>query len=121
MITVAVLIVLFTLQRFGSSKVALAVGPALFIWFCCLAGIGIYNMKTYGSAVLQAFNPMYIYYYFERNPTQAWMSLEGCLLCATGMCFSHVVNAICDILLNAKLSKNVLTSSACLFSLFVPE
>ncbi|XP_052162585.1 probable potassium transporter 14 [Oryza glaberrima] len=84
MITVAVLIVLFTLQRFGSSKVALAVGPALFIWFCCLAGIGIYNMKTYGSAVLQAFNPMYIYYYFERNPTQAWMSLGGCLLCATG-------------------------------------
>uniref|UniRef100_A0A0E0EBT8 Potassium transporter n=1 Tax=Oryza meridionalis TaxID=40149 RepID=A0A0E0EBT8_9ORYZ len=49
MITVAVLIVLFTLQRFGSSKVALAVGPALFIWFCCLAGIGIYNMKTYGT------------------------------------------------------------------------
>uniref|UniRef100_J3ML79 Potassium transporter n=1 Tax=Oryza brachyantha TaxID=4533 RepID=J3ML79_ORYBR len=84
MITVAVLIVLFSLQRFGTSKVGLAVGPALFIWFCCLAGIGIYNIKTYGSAVLWAFNPMYIYYYFERNPTQAWMSLGGCVLCAAG-------------------------------------
>ncbi|KAL5198959.1 hypothetical protein ABZP36_002471 [Zizania latifolia] len=84
MITVAFVIVLFSLQRFGTSKVGLAVGPALFIWFCCLAGIGIYNIMTYGSAVLQAFNPMYIYYYFERNPTQAWMSLGGCLLCATG-------------------------------------
>ncbi|KAF0889544.1 hypothetical protein E2562_026958 [Oryza meyeriana var. granulata] len=84
MITVAILIVLFSLQRFGTSKVGLAVGPALFIWFCCLAGIGIYNIKTYGSAVLQALNPVYIYYYFERNPTQAWMSLGGCLLCATG-------------------------------------
>uniref|UniRef100_A0A0D9WZA9 Potassium transporter n=1 Tax=Leersia perrieri TaxID=77586 RepID=A0A0D9WZA9_9ORYZ len=84
MITVAILIVLFSLQRFRTSKVALAVGPVLFIWFCCLAGIGIYNIKTYGSAVLRAFNPIYIYYYFERNPTQAWMSLGGCLLCATG-------------------------------------
>ncbi|CAN6183501.1 unnamed protein product [Urochloa humidicola] len=84
MITVAFLIVLFSLQRFGTSKVGLAVGPALFIWFCCLAGIGIYNIRTYGSEVLHAFNPVYIYYYFERNPTQAWMSLGGCLLCATG-------------------------------------
>ncbi|XP_062189207.1 probable potassium transporter 14 isoform X1 [Phragmites australis] len=84
MITVAFLIVLFSLQRFGTSKVGLAVGPALFIWFCCLAGIGIYNIRTYGSEVLHAFNPVYIYYYFERNPTQAWISLGGCLLCATG-------------------------------------
>ncbi|GJN32410.1 hypothetical protein PR202_gb20919 [Eleusine coracana subsp. coracana] len=84
MITVAFLIVLFSLQRFGTSKVGLAVGPALFIWFCCLAGIGVYNIRTYGSEVLHAFNPVYIYYYFERNPTQAWMSLGGCLLCATG-------------------------------------
>ncbi|XP_039827416.1 probable potassium transporter 14 isoform X2 [Panicum virgatum] len=84
MITVAFLIVLFSLQRFGTSKVGLAVGPALFIWFCCLAGIGIYNIRIYGSQVLHAFNPLYIYYYFERNPTKAWMSLGGCLLCATG-------------------------------------
>ena len=89
MITVVFLIVLFSLQRFGTSKVGLAVGPALFIWFCCLAGIGIYNIRIYGSQVLHAFNPLYIYYYFERNPTQAWMSLGGCLLCATGRCFDH--------------------------------
>ncbi|XP_062186912.1 probable potassium transporter 14 isoform X2 [Phragmites australis] len=84
MITVAFLIVLFSLQCFGTSKVGLAVGPALFIWFCCLAGIGIYNIRTFGSEVLHAFNPVYVYYYFERNSTQAWMSLGGCLLCATG-------------------------------------
>jgi K+ transporter len=41
MITVAFLIVLFSVQRFSTSKVGLAVGPALFIWFCCLGGIGI--------------------------------------------------------------------------------
>ncbi|KAM3365838.1 hypothetical protein ACQJBY_015456 [Aegilops geniculata] len=91
MISVAFLIVLFSLQRFGTSKVGLAVGPALFIWFCCLSGIGIYNIMKYGTEVLRAFNPIYIYYYFERNPTQAWMSLGGCLLCATGQVFWPVV------------------------------
>jgi K+ transporter len=94
MITVAFLIVLFSLQRFGTSKVGLAVGPTLFIWFCCLSGIGIYNIMTYGSEVLRAFNPIYIYYYFERNPPQAWMSLGGCLLCATGIYFDCTVNII---------------------------
>jgi K+ transporter len=96
MITVAFLIVLFSLQRFGTSKVGLAVGPTLFIWFCCLSGIGIYNIMTYGSEVLRAFNPIYIYYYFERNPPQAWMSLGGCLLCATGIYFDCTVNIIFD-------------------------
>ncbi|ONK65531.1 uncharacterized protein A4U43_C07F38060 [Asparagus officinalis] len=84
MITVASLIVLFSVQKFGTSKVGLAVGPALFIWFCCLGGIGIYNLKKYGTTVLRAFNPVYIYYYFKKDSTQAWMSLGGCLLCATG-------------------------------------
>ncbi|XP_020256742.1 potassium transporter 7-like isoform X2 [Asparagus officinalis] len=84
MITAVSLIVLFSLQRFGTSKVGLAVGPALFIWFCCLAGTGAYNLMNYGTTVLRAFNPICIYYYFKKHSTQAWMSLGGCLLCATG-------------------------------------
>lgn len=84
MITVASLIVLFSVQRFGTSKVGLLVGPALFIWFCSLSGVGIYNLLKYGTTVLKAFNPVYIYRYFKKDPTQAWMSLGGCLLCATG-------------------------------------
>ncbi|OUZ99328.1 potassium transporter [Macleaya cordata] len=84
MISVAFLIILFSVQKFGTSKVGLAVGPALFIWFCSLGGIGIYNLVKYGYTVLNAFNPVHIYYFFKRNSTQAWLSLGGCLLCATG-------------------------------------
>ncbi|CAJ2648990.1 unnamed protein product [Trifolium pratense] len=84
MISVACLIVLFSVQKYGTSKVGLAVGPALFIWFCSLAGIGIYNLVKYDSSVLRAFNPIHIYYFFKRNSTKAWYSLGGCLLCATG-------------------------------------
>ncbi|KAF6140657.1 hypothetical protein GIB67_013950 [Kingdonia uniflora] len=84
MISVACLVILFSVQKFGTSKVGLAVGPALFIWFCSLGGIGIYNLMTYDRTVLRAFNPVHIYYYFKRNSTEAWLSLGGCLLCATG-------------------------------------
>ncbi|XP_028093606.1 potassium transporter 7-like isoform X2 [Camellia sinensis] len=84
MISVAFLVILFSVQRYGTSKVGLAVGPALFIWFCCLGVIGIYNLIKYDSSVLKAFNPVHIYYFFERNSTKGWYALGGCLLCATG-------------------------------------
>ncbi|GAV65370.1 K_trans domain-containing protein [Cephalotus follicularis] len=84
MISVALLVILFSVQKFGTSKVGLAVGPALFLWFCSLAGFGIYNLVKYDTRVLGAFNPVHIYYYFKRNSTKAWYALGGCLLCATG-------------------------------------
>ncbi|XP_010914335.1 potassium transporter 7 isoform X1 [Elaeis guineensis] len=84
MISVAFLVILFSVQKYGTSKVGLAVGPALLVWLCSLGGIGVYNLIKYGVTVLRAFNPVHIYYYFERNLTQAWLSLGGCLLCATG-------------------------------------
>ncbi|KAK6156818.1 hypothetical protein DH2020_011066 [Rehmannia glutinosa] len=86
-ISVGFLIVLFSVQRYGTSKVGLVVGPALFIWFCSLGGIGIYNLVKYDTSVLRAFNPIHIYYYFKRNSTKAWYSLGGCLLCATDGAF----------------------------------
>ncbi|TMW98381.1 hypothetical protein EJD97_004124 [Solanum chilense] len=84
MISVACLVILFSVQKYGTSKVGLVVGPALFIWFCSLGGIGVYNLIKYDSHVWRAFNPVHIYYYFKRNSLKAWYSLGGCLLCATG-------------------------------------
>lgn len=84
MISVAFLVILFSVQKFGTSKVGLVVGPALFIWFCSLAAFGIYNLVKYDTRVLRAFNPAHIYYFFKRNSTKAWYCLGGCLLCATG-------------------------------------
>ncbi|KAJ6309056.1 hypothetical protein OIU76_018615 [Salix suchowensis] len=84
MISVAFLVILFSVQKFGTSKVGLVVGPALFLWFCSLAAIGIYNLVKFDSRVLRAFNPVHIYHFFKRNSTKAWRALGGCLLCATG-------------------------------------
>ncbi|GMI86372.1 K+ uptake permease 7 [Hibiscus trionum] len=84
MISIAFLMILFSVQKFGTSKVGLAVGLALLLWFCSLAGIGIYNLVKYDTSVLRAFNPVHIYLYFKRNAVNAWYALGGCLLCATG-------------------------------------
>ncbi|CAN6466791.1 unnamed protein product [Victoria cruziana] len=84
LISVAILIILFSIQKFGTSKVGLALGPALFIWFLSLAAIGIYNIVKHDKSVLRAFNPAHIYYFFKRNSGKAWISLGGCFLCATG-------------------------------------
>ncbi|GAB4837738.1 Potassium transporter 7 [Ancistrocladus abbreviatus] len=84
MLAVAFLVILFSIQRYGTSKMGLVVGPALFIWFCCLGGIGIYNLIKYDSNVWRAFNPVHIYYYFKGNTVNAWHALGGCILCATG-------------------------------------
>ncbi|KEH40463.1 potassium transporter-like protein [Medicago truncatula] len=73
MISIACLVVLFSLQKYGTSKVA-----ALFTWFCSLAGNGVYNLVKYDNNVFRAFNPIHIYYFFARNSTKAWYSLGGC-------------------------------------------
>lgn len=84
MVAVAFLIILFSLQKYGTSKMGFVVGPALFIWFCSLAAIGIYNLIKYDSHVWSAFNPVHIYYFFKRNSIKAWYALGGCLLAVTG-------------------------------------
>ncbi|KAI9103543.1 hypothetical protein K1719_023166 [Acacia pycnantha] len=81
-ISVACLIVLFSVQKYGTSKVGLAVGPALFIWFCSLAGIGMYSLLKYDTTVLRAFNPIHIYDFFKRNSTKAWWFVLASFLIA---------------------------------------
>ncbi|XP_010437752.1 PREDICTED: potassium transporter 13 [Camelina sativa] len=83
-ISVSFLVILFSVQKYGTSKLGLFLGPALLLWFFCLAGIGIYNLVKYDSSVFKAFNPANIYFFFKRNSVNAWYALGGCVLCATG-------------------------------------
>lgn len=83
-ISIIILIALFSIQKFGTSKVGFSFAPALALWFFCLGSIGIYNLFTHGISVLKAFNPAYIYFFFEKNSRMAWSSLGGCVLCITG-------------------------------------
>ncbi|KAL6191665.1 hypothetical protein ACLB2K_038055 [Fragaria x ananassa] len=72
MISAAFLIILCSVQNFGTSK------------FCPLWGIGIYNIVQNDSSVSRAFSHVHIFSFFKRNSTKALHSLESCLLCTTG-------------------------------------
>ncbi|KAG8371347.1 hypothetical protein BUALT_Bualt13G0078300 [Buddleja alternifolia] len=83
-ISVAILIFLFMVQRFGTDKVGYTFAPILCVWFSFIAGIGIYNFFKYDPYVVKAINPMHIIDYFKRNKKRAWISLGGVVLCITG-------------------------------------
>ncbi|KAK7361923.1 hypothetical protein VNO77_04015 [Canavalia gladiata] len=83
-ISIVVLVGLFSIQRFGTSKVGFMFAPILALWFFSLGSIGIYNILKYDITVLRALNPAYIYYFFKNNGKGAWSALGGCVLCITG-------------------------------------
>ncbi|CAN6174169.1 unnamed protein product [Urochloa humidicola] len=83
-VSIIVLLLLFSVQRFGTGKVGFMFAPILGLWFLNLSSIGIYNIIKYDISVVRAFNPVYIYLFFKTNGLKAWSSLGGCVLCITG-------------------------------------
>lgn len=83
-VSMIILVGLFSIQRFGTSKVGFSFAPALSLWFFSLASIGIYNLFRHDITVLRAINPAYIYLFFTKNGIRAWSALGGCVLCITG-------------------------------------
>lgn len=86
-VSIVVLVALFSIQQFGTSKVGFMFAPIIALWFFALGSIGIYNILKYDITVLRALNPAYIYYFFKNNGKGAWSALGGCVLCITGKIF----------------------------------
>lgn len=82
-VSVIILVGLFGIQRFGTSKVGLTFAPCLALWFFSLGSIGLYNLIKHDISAVKAINPMYIYLFFKKNSFKAWSSLGGCVLCIT--------------------------------------
>ncbi|KAF9605755.1 hypothetical protein IFM89_018151, partial [Coptis chinensis] len=82
-ISVAILFLLFQVQRFGTDKVGYSFAPILTIWFVFIGIIGFYKFLKYDPGVIKAINSMYIVCYFIRTKKDAWISL-GVVLCLTG-------------------------------------
>ncbi|CAK9876264.1 unnamed protein product [Sphagnum jensenii] len=84
LLTVVVLMAIFSVQKFGTGKVGFMFAPVVSIWFLSIAAIGIYNIFKYNATIFRALNPLYIVAYFQRNKKDAWISLGGIVLCITG-------------------------------------
>ncbi|KAJ6585288.1 potassium transporter [Mycena capillaripes] len=80
-ISIAIIIILFIAQRFGTAGLAFMFAPVSFVWFLLLAGTGIYNITTH-PGIFRAFDPSRAVMLFVR--TGDYDILAGVLLAVTG-------------------------------------
>ena len=83
-ISIAILIVLFSIQRFGTRWVGYAFSPVILLWFLFNAIIGVYNIAKFDPRVFRAISPSYWFSFFLRNGQGGWKALGGVVLCVTG-------------------------------------
>lgn len=81
-IVIAILSVLFFVQRFGTQKVGGAFGPIMVIWFTMLFVMGI-NQVMQHPEVLHALNPYFAYQLLTQYPQGFWL-LGAVFLATTG-------------------------------------
>lgn len=79
-----VLVCLFTLQHWGTRRVAFLFAPVVVLWLLLLAALGIYNIAVWNPRILRAISPYYVVRFFQRTGKDGWISLGGVLLSMTG-------------------------------------
>jgi KUP system potassium uptake protein len=84
-ISVAILLVLFLIQPFGTAKLGTSFAPIVVVWLLFNLCSGIYNLAMFDYTVLKAFSPHYAFTYLVRNGEDGWKSLGGLLLAFTGV------------------------------------
>lgn len=84
-VTCAILVILFLIQPFGTSKIGSVFAPIVIIWLLFNFCFGIYNLVQFDCSVLKAFSPYFAGAFFMRNKTEGWKSLGSILLAFTGV------------------------------------
>jgi KUP system potassium uptake protein len=82
-ITIAVIFLLFFVQKFGTAKVGAVFGPIMIVWFTVLAVLGISHIIQEPS-VLQAVLPTHAINFFIRNQVTGFLVLGSVFLVITG-------------------------------------
>jgi KUP system potassium uptake protein len=82
-ITVAVLVGLFAMQKYGTAKVGAIFGPVMLVWFGVLAVMGLSHIVR-EPAVLQAVLPTHAISFFIRNQGTGFLVLGSVFLVITG-------------------------------------
>ncbi|KAG2684127.1 hypothetical protein I3843_10G061500 [Carya illinoinensis] len=84
LVSVVILVGLFSLQHYGTDRVGWLFAPIVLLWFLLIGGIGMFNIWKYDRSVLRAISPLYIFRYFRRRGKTGWTSLGGIMLSITG-------------------------------------
>ncbi|TMJ14769.1 MAG: potassium transporter Kup [Alphaproteobacteria bacterium] len=82
-LTVFILVLLFTVQRSGTARVASAFGPVMVVWFASLAVMGFVHISD-DPSVLAAINPWYAVQFVLSHGTIGLVTLGAVFLAVTG-------------------------------------
>lgn len=82
LITAVILIVIFTVQQFGTNSIGKLFGPVMVIWFLILGALGLSHLVD-DLSILKSFNPYYAYKLIVHSPS-AIVILGAVFLCTTG-------------------------------------
>lgn len=81
-ITIAIISMIFFVQRFGTSRIGRSFGPFMLFWFLMLGVLGVLHVSEY-PMIVKAFNPYYAAKLLATNPS--WFLILGAVfLCTTG-------------------------------------
>jgi KUP system potassium uptake protein len=80
---VAILFVLFAVQRQGTARIGALFGPVMMVWFAAIALLGMWGIAQH-PAVLVALNPVFGLRYLFSGGWTAFLVLGGVFLCVTG-------------------------------------
>ena len=81
-ITLAIITIIFFVQRFGTECIGKSFGVFMLLWFLLLGMVGIISI-TYYPLILKAFNPYYAVILLAKSP-QWFLILGAVFLCTTG-------------------------------------
>jgi len=81
-IVIAIIVLLFAIQRQGTSFIGKLFGPVMMIWFTMIAILGLGELLG-NFSVFKALNPYYAYKMLANHPGGFWL-LGGVFLCTTG-------------------------------------
>jgi len=82
-VTLAILIVLFMIQRQGTARIGTLFGPLMLLWFATLAILGIVHIVA-RPEIVEALNPLYAVEFFRVHGWLAFLVLSSVVLALTG-------------------------------------
>lgn len=82
-ISIAILVGLFAVQRFGTGAVGRVFGPVMIVWFTVIGGLGVIEIAK-EPGVLRALEPVYAARFFGENPVTGFLALGSVFLVVTG-------------------------------------
>jgi len=82
-ITIAILVILFSVQNRGTATIGAMFGPVMLVWFLVLGALGVMHVIAH-PGVLAAVNPVHGVRFFVRNGVAGFLVLGSVFLAVTG-------------------------------------